>query len=213
MRDFPVDEARLGLTKTPPPAVRREPRQARSRATVAAIREAAARVLVAEGYERATTNRIAEVAGVSIGTLYQYFDSRDAVLDALAADLLAAVIAGAGEAMEAPNADGLVERLDRLVTGVLRVVARYPSVLRHLDAVPGSSFRARLTDAKALGRAFLLQVLDAHRDEVKVSDRALSARILTDLGEGILNNLSPEDDVDRIGRETARLVVAYLRAG
>jgi AcrR family transcriptional regulator len=200
------------MTKKQPRTPRRAPRQARSRSTVAAIREATARILVAEGYERATTNRVAEVAGVSIGTLYQYFDSRDAILDALAEDLLAAVIAAAGDAMSPPHAGGLVERLDRVVTGVLRVVVRYPSVLRHLDAVPGSSFRARLTDAKALARAFLVQLLDAHADEVRVLDRALAARILTDLGEGVLYNLSADDDVDRIGRETARLVVAYLRA-
>jgi AcrR family transcriptional regulator len=179
---------------------------------VAAIREAAARVLVTVGYERTTTNRVAEVAGVSIGTLYQCFDSRDAILDALAEDLLAAVITAAGDAMRPPDRGGLVERLDRVVTGVLRVVARYPSALRQLDAVPGASFRARLTDAKALGRAFLVELLDAHSDEVRVTDRALAARILTDLGEGVLYNLSADDDVDRIGRETARLVVAYLRA-
>lgn len=200
------------MSKTPTSTPRRAPRQARSKATVAAIREAAARVLVAEGYERATTNRIAEVAGVSIGTLYQYFDSRDAILDALAEDLLAAVISAANDAMRPPEGGDLVERLDRVVTGVLRVVARYPSVLRHLDAVPESSFRASLTHAKALGRAFLLRFLDAHAGEVRVHDLALTARILTDLGEGVLYNLSPDDDVDRVGRETARLVVAYLRA-
>lgn len=201
------------MTKHVDPTPRRAPRQARSKVTVAAIREAAARVLVSEGYERATTNHIAAVAGVSIGTLYQYFDSRDAILDALAEDLLAAVIASVVDAMQAPVEGGLVERLDRVVTGVLRVVARYPSVLRHLDAVPGSSFRARLTDAKAHSRAFLHQLLDAHAAEVRVADRALAARILTDLAEGVLYNLAADDDVERVGRETARLVVAYLRAG
>ena len=62
---------------------RNQPKQSRSRATVSAILEATIRVLDQEGYEAATTTRVAEVAGVSIGTLYQYFSNRDAILDAL----------------------------------------------------------------------------------------------------------------------------------
>jgi len=62
---------------------RKKPRQARSVATVGIILDAAALVLVDEGYDRATTNRIAERAGVSIGSLYQYFPNRDALFGAL----------------------------------------------------------------------------------------------------------------------------------
>ena len=62
---------------------RNRPHQARSRATVEVILDATVRIFENEGAEAATTSRIAEVAGVSVGTLYQYFGSRDAVLDAL----------------------------------------------------------------------------------------------------------------------------------
>src|SRR3954447_23097894 len=62
---------------------RKSPRQDRSRATVDAILEAAARVLVKQGFERTTTNRVAEAAGVSIGSLYQYFPSKEALVAAL----------------------------------------------------------------------------------------------------------------------------------
>lgn len=62
---------------------RNRPKQSRSRATVSAILDAMIRVLDQEGYEAATTTRVAEVAGVSIGTLYQYFSNRDAILDGL----------------------------------------------------------------------------------------------------------------------------------
>jgi AcrR family transcriptional regulator len=66
-------------TKTP----RKKPLQARAQSTVRAILEATVQVLDREGPEAATTTRIAEVAGVSVGTLYQYFSHRDAILDAL----------------------------------------------------------------------------------------------------------------------------------
>jgi AcrR family transcriptional regulator len=62
---------------------RRRPRQARAQATVDAIVQATARVLVEDGYDRASTNRIAHAAGVSIGSLYQYFPSKEALVAAL----------------------------------------------------------------------------------------------------------------------------------
>jgi len=71
---------------------RKTPRQARSLATVEVILDATARLLVDEGYEQATTNRIAERAGVSIGSLYQYFPNRESVVAAVAHRLKAGIV-------------------------------------------------------------------------------------------------------------------------
>ena len=62
---------------------RKLPRQARAHATVDAILEATVQILDQDGLDAATTTRIAEVAGVSVGSLYQYFSHRDAILHAL----------------------------------------------------------------------------------------------------------------------------------
>jgi AcrR family transcriptional regulator len=62
---------------------RKAPRQARAQATVHAILEATVLILDREGLDAASTTRIAEVAGVSVGSLYQYFAHRDAILTAL----------------------------------------------------------------------------------------------------------------------------------
>lgn len=64
-------------------APRKRPQQARAQTTVHAILEATVQVLERGGPDAATTTRIAEVAGVSVGTLYQYFSHRDAIFDAL----------------------------------------------------------------------------------------------------------------------------------
>ena len=70
--------ARRPLTKP-----RKNASQDRSRATVDALVEATARILVKEGFDKASTNRIAEAAGVSVGSLYQYFPSKDALVVAV----------------------------------------------------------------------------------------------------------------------------------
>jgi AcrR family transcriptional regulator len=63
--------------------VRKQPSQQRSRDMVAQLLQAAARVIAERGLESASTNHIAEAAGVSVGSLYQYFDSKDALVEAL----------------------------------------------------------------------------------------------------------------------------------
>ena len=70
--------ARKPLTKP-----RKHASQERSRATVEALIEATARILVREDFDRASTNRIAEEAGVSIGSLYQYYPGKEALVAAV----------------------------------------------------------------------------------------------------------------------------------
>jgi AcrR family transcriptional regulator len=62
---------------------RKLPQQDRSRLTVEAILEATTHILTQEGYDKANTNRIAERAGISIGSLYQYFPNKESLLSAL----------------------------------------------------------------------------------------------------------------------------------
>lgn len=66
-----------------PEKPRKKPQQRRSKATVDALLEATAQILVSHGYQKASTNRIAERAGVSIGSLYEYFPNKDALVTAL----------------------------------------------------------------------------------------------------------------------------------
>ncbi|MFP5394281.1 MAG: TetR/AcrR family transcriptional regulator, partial [Gammaproteobacteria bacterium] len=72
--------------KPPQIASRKQPRQARSSQLVGAILEAAIQVLAAEGAARFTTARVAERAGVSVGSVYQYFPNKAAILFRLQLD-------------------------------------------------------------------------------------------------------------------------------
>lgn len=72
--------------------IKKQPRQARSKATVAAIQDAAAQLLAREGYEAVSTNRVAEVAGVSIGSLYEYFPNKQSIVAAALARTMREIV-------------------------------------------------------------------------------------------------------------------------
>ncbi len=110
------------------PKRRRKPSQERARVTVDAILEGAARVFDREGLD-ATTNRIAAEAGVSIGSLYEYFANKQALLEALGErhlETARASITALGERWleTAPGAEALADELTALV---LDAHARHPS--------------------------------------------------------------------------------------
>ena len=91
---------------------RKAPAQRRSRATVDAILEAAARVFAERGFAAGTTNRIAERAGVSVGSLYEYFPNKESILVALVERTTAQGMARIeGRLAEDSEGDGDLERL------------------------------------------------------------------------------------------------------
>jgi len=118
---------------------RKQPVQIRSRATVDAILIAAAQVFEAHGYAAGTTNRIASKAGVSIGTLYQYFPSKEAI----AVALLEQHISETGQRLHewvghmVVEQHGLGEALHDYVTEMMRIHSRQPR-LQHmlLEEIP-----------------------------------------------------------------------------
>jgi len=128
------------MPRLPPKSARRRAKQPRARQTIAAVLEAAAQVLQREGYARATTNRIAERAGVSVGTIYQYFADKEQIFDTLIRRELEVLL-------------GVLER-DRLVAALhagLRQVARerdHPLRMQGVELL--ADLERRLTDDPAL---------------------------------------------------------------
>src|SRR5207237_4083987 len=103
--------------------MRKQPKQRRSRETVEAIVQASIQVLGNSGWAGFTTNRVAERAGVSIGSVYQYFPEKSALVAAIRArhfaDVLAVVQAAAGRG-------SLDARIARLIDGMIAVHACQP---------------------------------------------------------------------------------------
>jgi AcrR family transcriptional regulator len=195
-----------------PSSRRRRPKQARSIAKIEAIREAAAQVVARDGAEAATTTRIAKRAGVSVGTLYQYYADRDAVLDDMLSELLARVVAAVQAAAVLPAETPLRDRLEALALAVIAELAPYPGLLRRLDAVPGQRVRERLDQAKEQARALFLGLLAVHPHTLAGRGPALVTRIAADMAEGILWNLRADDEPAVIAAEMAALSAAWLEA-
>jgi AcrR family transcriptional regulator len=143
-------------------SVRKKPKQERSAAMFETLLEAAARVFVREGYAKATTNRIAAAAGVSVGSLYQYFPSKDAIavellrryreglielvsarLGAATAATFPGVVEGLlEELLEAPRINPALHRV--LIEQVLRTGARREMIgfEERLEAVVAGALRS-----------------------------------------------------------------------
>jgi AcrR family transcriptional regulator len=131
----------MATKRAKPP--RRRAKQDRARATVDAILEAAARVLAEQGYAAATTNRLAEKAGVSIGTLYEYFGNREEVFDALIRRELAALVVILSNQHLDP-ALPIIDKLMQLIGSAMTSMRFGPDFFRALEQVPGAIFRRQL---------------------------------------------------------------------
>jgi AcrR family transcriptional regulator len=189
--------------------LRRQAKQARAQASVDAVVEAAAQVLLREGYAAATTNRIAAVAGVSIGTLYQYFADKDAVFDAL----IQRELETAGQVLDATRIDPdqpLEAALGQLLDSFRRAQPRGPELWRQLEHVPDARLRKRLAERNTSALAFVRRLLEAHRGSLAVQDLEIAAFMVVHAVQGIALAASPAQFGERLTTELARLFARYL---
>jgi AcrR family transcriptional regulator len=153
-------------------APRKAPRQSRSQATVEVILEAATRVLAKESLAGFNTNRVAEVAGISIGSLYQYFPNKAALIAALIERTQNSLIHRI-EAITSQNASSLHAHVALLVAGGIDNQFGQSSLAAALDH---EELRLKQDPAMAsilLGSqrkliALVMNMLSQHEDELKV---------------------------------------------
>jgi AcrR family transcriptional regulator len=194
--------------------------QQRSRVTVDALLRATARILVKEGYDHASTNRIAQVAGVSIGSLYQYFPSKEA--------LVAALIDRHTHEMKRLVRDALLKVAMRPVPEAARELVKVmidahrvdPKLHRVLvEQVPRvgrlDNMRALDREAYALVRAYL----EAHSTEINVTDVDMAAFVCVATVEALTHaavvyrpEVLEDQRANTYVEEVTGLVVRYLQA-
>lgn len=160
-------------TRTKP---RKTATQQRSRLTVDALLEATARILLKEGYDRASTNKIAAEAGVSIGSLYQYFPSKEALVAAVIERHIGEMMQLVREAMAGAAALPVrqaTRALVKVMTDAHRVDPRLHRAL--VEQVPRVGQLDRIQDIDREAHALVHRYLEVHREELAVSDLGLAA--------------------------------------
>lgn len=196
--------------------LRKAPRQARAVATVEAIVQAATQLLREGGLATMTTNAVAARAGVSIGSLYQYFPNRDALM----VELIRREQRGHVERVRAAlllckglDLEATVRLLVRAAMGHHRADALLASAIDHEEArLP---VNAIIAETLSEGGALLAQIFSRFEDQISPIDPVRAALTLPVLVRSIVDvwaNL-PQAAIDIAEDEAVRAVLGYLHGG
>jgi AcrR family transcriptional regulator len=198
---------------------RKHASQERSRATVDALIEATARILVREGYDKASTNRIAEEAGVSVGSLYQYYPGKEALVAAVIDrhnQEIMQVVRGALAEVASQPIEKAVRRLVAVAIEAHRVDPKLHRVLT--EQIPRTG---RLENVEAFNReayALVRAYLEGHSDGLRVVDLALAAFVCVTSIEALTHTavlrrpeMLSDEAVGTLVDEATRLIVGYLQ--
>jgi AcrR family transcriptional regulator len=193
---------------------RKQPKQARSAGLVAAILDAAIQVLAKEGAQRFTTARVAEKAGVSIGSLYQYFPNKAAILFRLQSDewrQTADLLGGILEDEQRPP----LERLRTLVHAFIRSECEEAAMRVALnDAAPLYRDAPEAREAKASGHRtvnlFMREALPAASEATRELAGDLITMTLSAVGKRFSENPRTRAEIEAYAHAMADMFCAYL---
>lgn len=202
------------MTDQPPDiSLRNVPLQARSRARLGRILDAAEVVLEREGAEAFSTTAVARMAGVSVGSVYRFFPDKQAIVEALAirywsdfADLVAGVA-------EADALDPVAEPATAVI-GVLAAGfrARPGFLALWYGGLRTERVRDRTRDARQAIATSIEQILGVHWPSAPQDERALTAQMVVLAGDGLLREAFRRD-LDGDGElldESGVMLSAYL---
>lgn len=194
---------------------RKKPKQRRSQETVRAILEATAHILAEEGTEKASTNRIAKRAGVSIGSLYQYFPNKEALLLAVCEqhrmEMMELLRASSLELAEAPL-EVAVKTYVRAILDAHAVNPKLHQAISHMHLDIGWDLLNQMQiEATALVQGYL----ENHKEEIAPTNLQMAAFTLVMAVEGVIHAalmaFQDELDFDELEHEIYHLILGYLR--
>jgi AcrR family transcriptional regulator len=206
------------LTRTASPLLdpRKTPVQARSAVTVDAILSATIQVLLAEGQERLTTTRVAYRAGVSVGTLYQYFPNKKALLRAVLERHLDEVVSSIERACREYRSCSLDEMASGVITAFLEAKMKSVRTSAALYAVAADVDGNRI--AREAGRRTcdaLASMLASGTAELATEPMRLAELLhgaMTGIARRLIESPTPHKLHESYRAELIRLVSAYLNA-
>jgi len=206
------------MARAVPTNPRKTASQKRSQATVQALLDATARVLTRVGYDRASTNRIAATAGVSVGSLYQYFPNKEALVAALVARHNREMLALLSDALKEVASLDLGTAIAKLVRAAVDAHLVDPALHRVFDEqVPRMGQLAKIEALEGETFRLVRRYLEQRRSEIAVRDLDSATSILVTTVEALTHQFvirrpdAPDRERDRFIDEVTRLVVGYLQ--
>ncbi|HEV2155017.1 TetR family transcriptional regulator [Bradyrhizobium sp.] len=193
---------------------RKQPQQARSSELVAAVLDAAVQVLAKEGAQRFTTARVAERAGVSVGSLYQYFPNKAAILFRLQSDewrRTSELLRGILDDRAKPP----LVRLRALVHAFIRSECEEAAIRTALsDAAPLYRDAPEAQDARAAGKGIVASFMQEALPNVTDATRGLAGELITttmsEVGKRFSETPRGDAEIARHADGLADMFCAYL---
>ena len=148
---------------------------------IEAIIEATTRIIESDGLQGLNTNRVAERAGVSVGSLYQYFPNKEALVEEVRSRFAERFEVALLDLLARLPGLGLREAIRAWVTTTVDLHTESPGV--HNAVGRGSPAKSRLALAAVVGG-----YLDAHASEIRRPDHRLAGRVFMDAAEALIHN-------------------------
>jgi AcrR family transcriptional regulator len=191
---------------------RKFPKQARARATIDAIIEASVQLLLDRGYDRFTTARVAERAGVSVGSLYQYFPNKAALMAAVIDTSCAAFIAELDRALAGRPRITLGECIGAIVEVILESHHLAPDLHKVvIDIAPRIGVADRTDHVSKRMAAGIEGMLALHADEIAPgTDLPTAAAMIETLLVALAHRAAHADAASGHGRPIAREATAMI---
>jgi AcrR family transcriptional regulator len=203
------------MPRKPTTTPRKLPQQDRSRVTVEAIIEATTRILVEEGYDKANTNRIAERAGVSIGSLYQYFPNKESLMTALmeqhSQEMAELVATKLNRSIDSP----LEIVIPEIISAVVAAHAINPRLHQVLsEEIPRSGRSEQMQQADERIAELLRTYLERWRDAIQPQNIDLTVFLVSQTVESLCHSAVIEYPSfvrdSQFEREVSNLLLSYL---
>ena len=195
---------------------RKSPVQARSAASVEAMLEATIQVLLQVGKEQLTTTRVAARAGVSVGTLYQYFPNKSALLQAILRRHLDGVCSAIEDVCEQQKGQPLEQMASALMTAFLAAKMLDAKTSAALYSVSSDVDGARIAQQMgARSHAAVAKMLDSAAEPLTTDTRLVATMlygVMVGVSRRVLESSAPQKQLEAVRQELVFLACAYLRA-
>ena len=207
------------MPRGPLTSPRKQAVQERSRALVDALVEATARILVRDGFDKASTNRIAEVAGVSVGSLYQYFSCKEALVVEAMKRHQQEIMRTVRDDLAEVSALPLEQAIRRIVAAAVKAHSVDPKLHRALaEQIPRVGKLEKQETFSRENYSLFKTFLENHRNELRVDDLELATYVCVTSIEALTHNavlhhskIFSNETMERLIDEGTRLVAGYLK--